>query len=97
MTVANVLVNSTIVSGLNKSDNTWRCHRTREPIPKNNANGTIKIVNMRLKKGSPIEILPKPISLCTRGNSVPNNTTINAAINKMLLIFNIISKYISHQ
>ncbi|VTN09594.1 Uncharacterised protein [Raoultella terrigena] len=41
---------------------------------------------MVLKKGSPIEMLPSPSSLCTSGSSVPSSTTSMAAISRILLL-----------
>ncbi|MOA36287.1 hypothetical protein D3C78_1578010 [compost metagenome] len=54
-------------------------------MPISKAIGAISQVNMVLKNGSPIEILPRPSCLCTSGNSVPSNTTSVAAINSTLL------------
>ena len=61
-----------------------RPQRTRGPTPSSSANGTISQVNMVLKNGSPIEILPSPSCLCTSGSSVPSNTTSIAATSKTL-------------
>ena len=56
------------------------------------ANGTSSIANILLKNGSPIEILPKPISLCTIGNKVPNNTIKVATTKKILFSHNATSR-----
>ncbi|MNT16686.1 hypothetical protein D3C72_1518010 [compost metagenome] len=62
-----------------------RRQRTNGPIPISNAIGAISQVNMVLKNGSPIEMLPRPNCLCTSGSSVPNSTTSMAAISSTLL------------
>ena len=62
-----------------------RRQRTNGPMPSNSANGTIMAVNIILKNGSPMEMLPRPSCLCTSGSSVPSNTTSMAAISRILL------------
>ena len=62
-----------------------RRQRTSGPMPNSSASGAISQVNMVLKNGSPIEMLPSPSCLCTSGSSVPNSTTSMAAISSTLL------------
>ena len=62
-----------------------RRQRISGPSPSSSANGAIRAVNMVLKNGSPMEMLPRPSSLCTSGSSVPRSTTSIAAISKILL------------
>ncbi|VTM89572.1 Uncharacterised protein [Raoultella ornithinolytica] len=78
------VTSSAIASRLSCLPGWSRRQRINGPSPSNSANGAISAVNSRLKKGSPIEILPSPSSLCTSGSSVPSRTTSMAAISKIL-------------